>query len=265
MNKTALRASPSLSPDMVVDDPRHHARRQAETIAYCRLGHAFGKTSNLSRDLDSQLCGRFPPDVLRKGNGLKMIRIDTRSVSTEVVDGQAVRDGPDMLLVEDPSSSGGFAINVDVRVPMSALALPDPARRGVSAILNQIQGAGLAPAYTLMPANEPLRGAPDIASSTVGLSRRGSLPAATTHTQTGGIGTFALGGQLDGRDALGTSRASQNSLAATRDRTATIGAFSSRLGTHFWSLLHRFRGVVPRAAINSAGAFAYANYTAVAG
>ena len=45
---------------------------------------------------------------------------------------------------------------------------------------------------------------------------------------------------------------------------AALGTISGRLSTHFWSLLNRFRGAVPRVATNNAGAFATPNYTSIA-
>ena len=241
-----------LPPRQPCNDFRHAGLVDLELLGDFRLRDGLGNLTNLSRIIHRQF-GRGPAsDIFRDRDRFQVVGIDARTVSADVVNRQPFRDRSDVLLVKPACGADGLTVDGDVCISVGDLALPHPAPgNGV----NHVQRTRFALATPMMSINVSLGSPSNVSGLAVGLLRNWCLFTASAQAQARRVQSFSLRGQVYRYQSFSARRTTMDGLTATRNRAATVRAFSVILGTHFWSLLHRFRGVVPRAVCSSAGAF----------
>lgn len=128
-----------ISPHLTAQDVADMRRVDAELIGNRTLRHRSRHGADFPHHLGGQLGPGAPALILGPRHRLQMIRVDARSVATEMVQLHASRDPAVLPFIENdvrPSSFGS---------PVSAglnRLLPNPARRLISAILNGVVGSG---------------------------------------------------------------------------------------------------------------------------
>lgn len=121
-------------------------------------------------------------DVLR--NNLKVIRVYARSISTKMIDLKSFRYVFPVHCVGIPMGAPHFTLNTNPSIPITKNSLPQPARRIVPAILNNVSNWGSSPVVTL---DESAWMSFDVSASTMGLLGNWRASSATTLTKTGWI------------------------------------------------------------------------------
>lgn len=246
-----MRLAPRLPPNSIGDTGLIHSVFRSKF----GLSHRSCQSANLTNSLLGQLSRRFAPNIHDQWHRFKVVWVDTRSITAKVVNSKSIGDRSNIALIEDAGGARRLSIVSRVSISMRNLALPHPTGRGIAAILNDVERSGLGLSPAMVALNVTLRGIPNVAGLAVRLLRQRRLASTSAHAQAGWVRPGSLRRQLHRHDTLRAGRAPHNRLTTTRNGRTAIGTFSSRLGMHFWSLLHRFRGAMPRAVGSSAGAF----------
>ena len=203
----------ALLPRLVAEQSGNTGLIDTKAFSEFRLRHSARKPSDLGSDFLAQLDGRLASNVLGNRDCFKVVGVHARSVSAQVVNRKPIWDWSPMLLIEAPCSTKGFTASRNVGVTVSNLPLPNPAGRLISTILNRVQRTILRASSAIVSTDKPN-----------GLASDDAL----------------LGDRL-------TSKWGAFSAPALTQATGIW--FGGRMILHFWSLLHRFRGVVPKGVI----------------
>lgn len=127
----------NVTPDATQSNSTNGLRLNAVHLAEF-FRRAFGHGHNLANLLGRKFDARTPTEVLCERNRLQMVRVDTRRDATQVVEVQTIWDGTVLPLVVHPMSSASLSMGISTTITIGLSALPDPARRFVSSIFNDI-------------------------------------------------------------------------------------------------------------------------------